>query len=361
VRSRVFDSTRWSGYRPRDGDVVIATYSKCGTTWTQRIVSMLVFASDEPRALWDLSLWPDARFGAPIEAVMARAEAQTHRRFFKSHLPLTALPLYEGVKYIHVARDGRDACMSLHNHVANFSEPALAMLDEISLADPKFGDRYPRVSEDAAEFFHWWISSDERDGDPELTFFAMERSFWAERRRPNVLLVHYNDLKADREGEMRRIAGFLGIDLPESLWPRLVEAAGFEAMQRDGEAIIPLAHMLWEGGPSRFLHKGTNERWRDVVAPEDLALYEARARREFPPALARWVEHGRRIAGEPPEIADDGGLSLHQDPHHRCRAVPEVRRGGAHARRRTGRALRSRAAVRWRCSKAPRTSGATSS
>ena len=32
VRSRVFDSGRWSGYQPRDGDSVIATYSKCGTT-----------------------------------------------------------------------------------------------------------------------------------------------------------------------------------------------------------------------------------------------------------------------------------------------------------------------------------------
>lgn len=304
LRSRVFDSVRWQGYRPRDGDIVIATYSKCGTTWTQRIVSMLVFASDEPRPIWDASPWPDARFGPPIEALFATAEAQTHRRFFKTHLPFTALPLYDGVQYVHVARDGRDACMSLHNHVANFSEQGLAMLDAISLADPKFGTPYPRVGPDPAAFFHDWVSSDAINDDPELGFFAMERSFWAERRRPNVLLVHYNDLKADREGEMRRLAGFLGIDVPEPLWPRLVEAASFEAMKREGEALMPLAHALWEGGPSRFLHKGTNQRWRDVVAPEDLARYEERVQRELSPALARWVEHGRAVAGDPRECRD---------------------------------------------------------
>lgn len=304
ARSRVFDSTRWAGYRPREGDIVIATYSKCGTTWTQRIVSMLVFGSDEPRPLWEISPWPDARFGPPLESVYELAEAQTHRRFFKSHLPLTALPLYEGVKYLHVARDGRDACMSLHNHLTNFTPEAIAMLDEISLADPKFGDRYPRVSADAGAFFRDWITGDALDGDPELSFFAVERSFWAQRRRPDVLLVHYNDLKTDREDEMRRIARFLGIEVPEVLWPRLVEAAGFEAMQRDGDAILALAHALWEGGPSRFLHKGTNGRWRDVVAAEDLARYDQRVAAELAPGLARWLEGGRRVAGDPRAIED---------------------------------------------------------
>src|SRR5690349_10749725 len=91
VRSRVFDSSRWDGYRARDSDIVIATYSKCGTTWMQRIVSMLVLQSAAPAPLWDLSPWPDMRMFGPIEPVLERAEAITHRRFFKTHLPLDAL------------------------------------------------------------------------------------------------------------------------------------------------------------------------------------------------------------------------------------------------------------------------------
>src|SRR5437867_674263 len=98
VRNRVFDSARWTHYAPRQDDIIIATYSKCGTTWMQRIVSMLVFADPAPRPIWDLSPWPDMRLFGPIEATLGTAEAQTHRRFFKTHMPYDALPVYEGVK-----------------------------------------------------------------------------------------------------------------------------------------------------------------------------------------------------------------------------------------------------------------------
>ncbi len=307
VRTRVFDSARWAGYRPRSDDIIIATYSKCGTTWMQRIVGMLVFASAETQALSDVSPWPDARFGAPIDTLLANAEAQTHRRFLKSHLPLSALPLYEDVKYLHVARDGRDACMSLHNHVRNFTADGLAMLDAISRSDPKFGDPYPRAPDDAGAFFRDWIADDKVNGDnadPAASFFSLENSFWAERRRANVMLVHYNDLKADRDGEMRRIARFLDIEIPGALWPQLVEAASFEAMKRDGDALMPFAQLLWEGGSGRFLNKGTNGRWQDGVAAEDLAVYEAKVRSAFSPALAQWIEQGRSVAGDPRDSPD---------------------------------------------------------
>ena len=69
-------------------------------------------------------------------------------------------------------------------------------------------------------------------------FFSLERSFWTERRRSNLLMIHYNDLKADLSGEMKRIADFLGIATPDALWPQLVEAASFEAMKRDGGMLL---------------------------------------------------------------------------------------------------------------------------
>src|SRR4051812_33048206 len=103
VRSRMFDSTRWDGYRPRSNDIIIGTYPKCGTTWMQRIVGMLVFRSAAPRAIMEISCWFDSRTFGPIESALEAAEAQTHRRLLKTHLPLDALPIYEGVKFIHVA------------------------------------------------------------------------------------------------------------------------------------------------------------------------------------------------------------------------------------------------------------------
>ena len=59
-RTWIMDSRRWSSYRPRSGDVVVATYPKCGTTWTQRIVSLLIFQSPAPVPLSKVSPWLDA-------------------------------------------------------------------------------------------------------------------------------------------------------------------------------------------------------------------------------------------------------------------------------------------------------------
>ncbi len=232
VRTWAFDSRRWFRYRPRSDDIVVATYPKCGTTWMQRIVGMLVLGSPEPFSIHDLSPWIDARFRRPLEEVIGGLEAQTRRRFIKAHLPLDALPFYDGVSYIHVARDGRDACASFHSHATAFTPAVLATFDRIGAEDERVGRPYPRVAPDFRSFYLDWVAPEAAAPPrPMLDFFAFEDSWWAERARPNLLLVHYNDLKADLAGEMRRIAGFLGIGCPDDLLARLVEAAGFEAMR----------------------------------------------------------------------------------------------------------------------------------
>ena len=306
VRNRAFDSTFWDNFPVRSDDIVISTYPKCGTTWTQRIVGMMVFGSAAPFAVQDSSPWPDFRLPPP-GAMLGLAESQTHRRFLKSHLPFDALPQYEGVKYIHVARDGRDAAMSFFHHKSNYTPEAIARFVELSNADPKFGDgdSYDFSPQDPAAHFTGWVDGFEDDqGDPGAGYFEMENSFWAARHDSNVLLVHYNDLKTDREGEMRRIAGFLGIELPADLWPEIVEAAGFTAMKSAAEQLMPNAGGVWKGGGNTFINKGTNRRWEEVCRPEDLARYEAKVRAEFNPSLAAWCEHGRLVAGDPRALPD---------------------------------------------------------
>jgi aryl sulfotransferase len=293
VRSRVFDSTRWRHYKPRADDIIIATYSKCGTTWMQRIVGMLVFRSAAPFSIPDASPWFDMRAFGPIEERIVAAENQEHRRFLKTHLPLDALPIYEGVKFIHVVRDGRDAAMSLHNHLSNFSSGMRQRLSEISRADPKFGDDYPPVPENPADFFAAWIRGGDGQGDEGASYFHIEPSFWEAREEQTMLLVHYNDLKSDLNGEMRRIAAYLDIEIPEAVWPELVEAATFESMKAQGAVLLPHAQQIWDGGASRFLNKGDNGRWRQVLHPDDLERYDRMMDERFPADLRQWIAQGR--------------------------------------------------------------------
>ena len=297
VRSRIFDSARWAGYQPRPDDIVIATFPKCGTTWTLRIVGMLLAADAAPAPVH--GPWFDFRLRGPVEPVLAEAEAIPGRRYLKSHLPYDSLPVYKGVKFIHVARDGRDSAMSMHNHMRGFTPMMNEIMDQVSLSDPKFGDRVAPTPEDPAESFREWLVDGGARGDPGASYWEVERSYWAARRDANMLLVHYNDLKSDLAGEVARMAGFLEIELPDEVMDAIVTAARFETMKAQGPALMPGSEMAWVGGSQTFLHKGVNGRWRDACAGADIAAYEARLATEFTPGLAAWSENGRRVAGDP--------------------------------------------------------------
>ena len=308
VQSPATDSRRWDSFRPRDGDIVVATFPKCGTTWTQRIVDMLVFQSPDVRPFGDISPWLDATIFNPIEDDLATLEAQTHRRYIKSHLPFDALPVWDTVKYIHVGRDGRDARLSWQNHEQGFTPEARGRIaaQAMALAAERgaapSGPPSAPPTDHRAYLLQWFDELEAALDDPEraaAAYFGFEASYWRERRRPNLLLVHYNDLKQDLAGEMRRISDFLEIATPEALMPALVEAARFESMKQNGDALFPKLKMSFDRGADRFINQGRSGRWRECLTPEDVARYEAIARRAASPGLARWLEGGRRAAGDP--------------------------------------------------------------
>ncbi|MGH7023986.1 MAG: sulfotransferase domain-containing protein [Caulobacteraceae bacterium] len=302
VRDWHSDSSRWDAYTPRAGDIVIGTAAKVGTTWTQQIVNLLVFQSAQARPLGMLSPWLDSRFMAPLEVVLPMLEAQTHRRFIKTHLPMDAFPLHEEVRYIHTARDGRDAAMSYFNHLHSHTEEAWERFDAIGLEDPTIGRPMPRPQATAAEFFHHWVRAPEAHMAD--WFFTLEDTYWRHRRETNVLLVHFNDLSADLDGEMRRISAFLDIPVNEAVWPSLVEAATFGAMKRDGDSLLAGMERGFKGGHRSFLHSGANGRWQGVVEAADLALYHQKMEAALTPALIKWLEEGRAGAGDP-RLAED--------------------------------------------------------
>jgi aryl sulfotransferase len=295
-RNHHLDSTRWDAVRFRPGDIVVSTSAKAGTTWLQRILSLLVFGPGElPDLLMRLSPWIDCRYMEPLADVVARIEAQPHRRFLKSHLPLDALPYHPEARYICVGRDTRDVFMSLWNHYRSYND---TMYELLAAGDP-VGGPLPRCPDDPRRLWRQWITRGsfpwESDGWPFWSHHHHVASFWTFRHLPNVLLVHYNDLLADLDGEIRRIAGFVGIDVAEEAWPALIDAARFESMKREAAALLgPMERFT--GGVGTFLYKGSNGRWREVLDGSDLLLYE-QAAVALDPGLRSWLEHGRLVAG----------------------------------------------------------------
>lgn len=282
-RSAVADNRRWAGFTPRAGDIFVCTPAKCGTTWTQTIVASLLWPDGAaPGPVLTLSPWLEAEFD-PIDEVLARLEAQRHRRFIKTHTPADGIPFFHEAKYVFVARDGRDAFVSMCNHMERFRADVREELNARIAGEGVMP--MPGWTGDVHGFFAVWL--------PAMGLLEHVAGFWALRHRPNVLLVHYNDLKGDLSGEMRRIAEFLEIEVPAAQWPAVVERCTFESMRARG-AELGEFDRLFEGGAESFLFKGTNGRWREVLTPEELARYQARVAELLSPAAAAWLAGGRR-------------------------------------------------------------------
>lgn len=85
---------------------------------------------DNPAAnIQDLSPWLDLRV-PPKEVKIAALEAQDHRRIIKTHLPVDALRMHPDVKYIYVARDGRDIAWSMFNHYSSGNDQWYAAVND---------------------------------------------------------------------------------------------------------------------------------------------------------------------------------------------------------------------------------------
>lgn len=151
--------------------------------------------------------------------------------------------------------------------------------------------------------FRFWLFTSGVSGQTEggigLSFFDFEVTYWEERKRPNLLMVNYNDLLVDLDGEMRRVSAFLDIPVNEEAWPSLVKAARFSEMRASADALMPHLNRSRTGGAQAFFHTGTNGRWREVLTPDDLAAYDNKVRAKFTPALAAWIEEGRQASGDP--------------------------------------------------------------
>lgn len=280
-----FDSTIWNDFRFRDDDIVIATYAKSGTTWVQQIVGQLIFGGRENLPVAAMSPWLDLR--VPPKAVkLADVEKQIHRRFLKTHLPVDALVFSPKARYLYIGRDGRDVVWSLYNHHANANRLWYEALND---TPGRVGPPIEPPPDSVQQYFLDWL---EGDGYPFWPFWENIRSWWAIRHLPNVLLLHFADLKRDLPGEIQRIAAFLQVAIDETKWDAIVEHCTFDYMKAHATHSVPLGGVFWDGGAQTFVNKGTNGRWRDVLSSKDSAAYERRAMAELGPQCAAWLRDG---------------------------------------------------------------------
>jgi aryl sulfotransferase len=280
-----FDSTIWNDFQFRDDDIVIATYAKSGTTWMQQIIAQLLFNGDPELAVAEISPWLDLRV-PPKEVKLPYVEAQTHRRFLKTRLPVDALVFSPRARYLYIGRDGRDVVWSLYNHHANANH---LWYDALNETPGRVGPPIERPPEDIREYWRDWLT---RDGYPFWSFWDNIRTWWQIRDLPNVRFVHFSELKRDLPGTIRQIAKFLQIPINESHWSAILEHCSFEWMKKNATKSVPLGGLFWDAGAGVFINKGVNGRWADVLTAEESAEYEQIAVNQLGPECSHWLATG---------------------------------------------------------------------
>ena len=118
-------------------------------------------------------------------------EAQTHRRFIKTHLPVDALVFSPKAKYIYIGRDGRDVLWSFYNHHVNANETWYSALNDMP---DRVGQPMERPSGDDWQYGRRLAS---REGYPFWSFWENVRTWYAIRTLPNLMQIHIENQKRD--------------------------------------------------------------------------------------------------------------------------------------------------------------------
>ena len=245
-------------YQPHPTDIFIATYPKSGTTLVHMILYQLLTDGDMgiPHLnrfapyLEDL-IKGEARVGDP----RCRKEGSAPRRIAKTHLPYNVVPKGCG-RYIYVVRDGRDAAVSYYHH-----------------------HRRNGYDKSFPDYFHEFVKGVDRFG----SWFEHVDDWTRNRDRLNVLYLRFEDLLADLDGAVRRIADFCEIPLREEEMPRILRNCSFDFMRRHESKLDVRTRKCGDLDPENdhFVRQGKTGGWVNYLDPQLSALYDARFERHF--------------------------------------------------------------------------------
>lgn len=263
-----------------EDDVWVASFPKCGTTWTLQMVWSILSLDSSVAGSHTGHIPSEAQVDQAfpyfeltgictkeLQAVLPNSftlcdEVTSRPRLFKTHLMYDMLPAQvSSVKprIIYVTRNPRDTCLSLYHY-----------MKALQVYSGSFEDYFDAFLNDTMPYYTPMLQN--------------VQSYWDRREMENVLFITYEDMKEDLGSVVRQVAAFLGKQPTAAEVAALCDELSFSKMKESegGAAAVQekltkvIADTVQLGdqhtGPG-FMRKGQVGGWASVLTEDQVQRF----------------------------------------------------------------------------------------
>ncbi|XP_075035078.1 sulfotransferase 1C1-like [Mixophyes fleayi] len=240
-------------FQARDGDIVVASYPKSGTTWTQEILDMILQDGSIEKSM-RAPCFVRVPFLEMAYTSLEVANSMPSPRLLKTHLPVHLMPpsfWEKNVKIVYVARNPKD-CMVSYYYFHKMDN---------TMPDPGTWEN----------FFSMFLSGNVSWG----SWFDHVIGWWKSQDKHQILYVFYEDMIEDPQREIQRVMTFLGKDLSEEALQKIQHHTSFSSMKVNpmvNYGVLPTS--LFDTSISTFMRKGTVGDWKNHFLVSQNILFD---------------------------------------------------------------------------------------
>uniref|UniRef100_A0ACB8EVQ7 Uncharacterized protein n=1 Tax=Sphaerodactylus townsendi TaxID=933632 RepID=A0ACB8EVQ7_9SAUR len=257
----------WSSianFEARPDDLVIATYPKAGTTWTQEIVDLTLARGNMEKAshipvhlrIPFLEICSVPPFPSGLDLLVDAPSPRVIKPTYHSSFSRKAFR--KNCKIIYVARNAKD------NLVSYF------FFDRMNLTQPEPGpwDGYVKKFMEGEVAWGSW--------------YDHVRRYWDERQNHRILYLFYEDMKEDLAREIRRVKDFLEVDLSEDIVQKIAHHTTFQAMKANPMTNCEnVPSTIFDKTKSSFMRKGEVGDWKNYFTVAQREAFDADYQRKM--------------------------------------------------------------------------------